>query len=84
VGNKEGFSVILEGREGRGWRVCAAELRMVVAFLELSLGERSKTLFSWQSVSVCSRMIWVAPPQCQWKMCWRKVVAFFELSLSEE
>lgn len=51
-GEQRGFIVIPEGREGRGWRVCAVELRKVVSFFELSLGERSRTSFPWQPISV--------------------------------
>lgn len=48
VGGPRGLIVIPEGREGRGWRSFAAELRKVVAFFEFSLSTGSRVLFPCQ------------------------------------
>lgn len=36
IGGRRSFIVILDGREGRGWAGCAAQLRKVVNFFEPS------------------------------------------------
>ena len=47
-GSRRGYIVIMEGREGRGWRSSDVKLENLVAFFELSHNGGSKVVFSRQ------------------------------------
>lgn len=50
-GGRCGFIVFLEGREGRGWSIFAAELRKVVALFDSVVDVGSSGMVSWQVYS---------------------------------